>query len=783
MSRTWANGGPPFLNADNLNALEADVTTALGVPDAALAARVVAGATATALNATYATGSTEGGLTLNARQINRDVNVESVRLLSDTDDQAIQRAINIVKASGRTKRKIVVPNQSLLTASIDPGGLNGVTFEFGNDDALITATSAIGAAFRANSACSDLTFRGMHVEGLGIDDATGPRRSRTWSGPSLGTSVFMRGDLAPLTKLYAAASSGATSLSLTKTLAPGNYWLNGAPITTTGISGSSAPFTATLSVPLAASHALGEFVTVPYQIRNIRMENSVLKNILYGSDPTLPDLPVFFAGIRGDVEYINTHLTNTMDSGQVFNEHIKIDRYTSIRSADNGISLSRGNQRVTASNIDISDCAYHAVWIAGFDDDLGPQNITLSKVNARNFGKAGIWADAAPAYADITNFVLDGNYNRGPSDGPSDADCVGIFVGGYPARPAAPTSRATGFNIHGGLIKRTSRAGVLANGVQTLHIADVVAMDIGTQYLADGVTAISAADLTQNIGFLVDNATTSIDVVINDSHTIDTRATPYTNWAIAPVGSSFVDVGPGNTMKGCRNANNIVETGATRNINAGTVFLSNSKHTAGATAGSNAGTGTIPGFDTNGAAGSSRFMRWFTAGILRWSAGADPTAESGSNVGTDWVLSSFTDAGAALATLIRATRKGALTLGVQGQSVTFNSKVISNATPLASVTAGAQAASAAIASNGANDYAGTLNATAVASPAAGTLIVATWGNAFPATPHMGSVTPMNIASVQCQPYISARSTTGFTISCATAPASGASLQFDYSVVG
>lgn len=57
MSRTWVNGAPPFLNADNLNALEADVTTALGVPDAALAGRVVAGATATALNATYAPAS------------------------------------------------------------------------------------------------------------------------------------------------------------------------------------------------------------------------------------------------------------------------------------------------------------------------------------------------------------------------------------------------------------------------------------------------------------------------------------------------------------------------------------------------------------------------------------------------------------------------------------------------------------------------------------------------------------------------------------------------------
>jgi hypothetical protein len=59
MSRTWVNGSAPFLNDANLNAMEADITTAAGVPDAALAARVVTGATATALNSTYApvTGS------------------------------------------------------------------------------------------------------------------------------------------------------------------------------------------------------------------------------------------------------------------------------------------------------------------------------------------------------------------------------------------------------------------------------------------------------------------------------------------------------------------------------------------------------------------------------------------------------------------------------------------------------------------------------------------------------------------------------------------------------
>lgn len=52
-TRTWTNGSGVALSAANLNALEADLSAALGVPDAALAARVVAGATKTALDAAY----------------------------------------------------------------------------------------------------------------------------------------------------------------------------------------------------------------------------------------------------------------------------------------------------------------------------------------------------------------------------------------------------------------------------------------------------------------------------------------------------------------------------------------------------------------------------------------------------------------------------------------------------------------------------------------------------------------------------------------------------------
>lgn len=40
MSRNWNDGAAPYLSAANLNSLEADVTSALGVPDGALASRI-----------------------------------------------------------------------------------------------------------------------------------------------------------------------------------------------------------------------------------------------------------------------------------------------------------------------------------------------------------------------------------------------------------------------------------------------------------------------------------------------------------------------------------------------------------------------------------------------------------------------------------------------------------------------------------------------------------------------------------------------------------------------
>ena len=59
MPRNWIDGSAPFLSAANLNAMEGDITSALGVPDGALASRIndTASSSRAALNATYAPAS------------------------------------------------------------------------------------------------------------------------------------------------------------------------------------------------------------------------------------------------------------------------------------------------------------------------------------------------------------------------------------------------------------------------------------------------------------------------------------------------------------------------------------------------------------------------------------------------------------------------------------------------------------------------------------------------------------------------------------------------------
>lgn len=116
-----------------------------------------------------------------------------------------------------------------------------------------------------------------------------------------------------------------------------------------------------------------------------------------------------------------------------------------------------------------------------------------------------------------------------------------------------------------------------------------------------------------------------------------------------------------------------------------------------------------------------------------------------------------------------------------GGSLMVDAKLVATGAD-AGIAAGGAASAAAFGSNGGNDLAGTVNATALASPVAGTLAVVTFSSAHASTPHV-VVAPQNAASAACQPYVLNRSTTGFSIACAVAPTASAALAFDYHAIG
>jgi hypothetical protein len=496
-------------------------------------------------------------------------------------------------------------------------------------------------------------------------------------------------------------------------------------------------------------------------------------------------LPFQFDGVRGYAQAIDVETELTMDGGWVSCETVVFDQIRSYKSADNGFSISRDCKRVIGGSVYVEMAAYYGLWLSGFivnNDvtDLGPNNFVVDLVNVKNVGMGGLKLDDGPSNGRVNTIFVDG-VSRGAADGPSSAGGIGVLIGGYPSTSrSAPTNPANQITIGTATLLNCQRGGVLMTGATDITLNDVLVINPGSQYKEDGTTVISAADNTQNFGVTLDssNAGTVVRPFVRNLRVIDNRATPYANFPIYLTGA--VSPGYANVSAyGCRQtyfSDNVSET-----LNGSKVFQLAVKDVAGATAGSSAASGTVAGYDINGAAGSTRRHKIQSGGSDRWQYGGTGDAESGSNVGTDFVLNGYDDAGLFLATTWRATRKGAHTIGAQGQPVTFPGRLVSGAASVTGITAGAQASAASAAGNGANDTAGTLNATAVASPAAGTLVTVTFATAYAATPHV-VVTPQNQASAQCQPYVT-RSSTGFSIACALAPAASASLSFDYHVMG
>ncbi len=386
------------------------------------------------------------------------------------------------------------------------------------------------------------------------------------------------------------------------------------------------------------------------RIENLTIRNCIIRNC--------SGLPLLLKGVRGILRVQDNEFTYNMDVGFVCYEELIFTGNHIYGSADNGVSASRGGRKITVSHNTIENCAYNGIFLAGWKGDKGPQNFSVSVNTIKDVGHAGVYMDAAPKNGSITGNSLDGGYYRGPVDDPTDSAVSGVFLGGYPTdNRAMPSDYAQDIAVTGNQIMRFPRAGVFLTGAKRILVSGNLLTGIGTQFMADGVTAISGADVTQNVGILLDNASTSSEVIISVNQIVDGRPSPYTNWAVVPNATGSA-TSLSNTMAGCRNPYNLTETGPTRNFNFTPVFLQNTKHTQGATAGSSAATGTVPGFDINGAAGSTRRFRLLTGATDRWQFGASGDPEKGANTGTNFRINAHSDDGVFFKTMLDITRDG-----------------------------------------------------------------------------------------------------------------------------
>lgn len=384
----------------------------------------------------------------------------------------------------------------------------------------------------------------------------------------------------------------------------------------------------------------GDLETGSKVIKNIAVVNCYV----YGT----ANLPMFLSGVRGEARIESSEFDNNFDIGFTNCESAVFIGNRVTRSCDNGVSLSRGNLKVTCVGNTFEDCAYWAIWLAGFSSQKGAQNFTVTGNVGLRLGYGGITCDLGAKNGTISgNHFLD--IRRGPSDGPTDSYGVGVFIGGYPADPAAVTDPAESIIVTGNSIVDSARGGVLVRGAKNIQVIGNTITRPGSQYKADGTTVVTTAMARENFGVAIDDSyiTTVSNSSFRGNLVVDDRGTPYTN-SVAYIGTNTGTVSVGNVGFG----NRLQTAESAETIRGGLKTF---------VAGLRVGSSGVSGISVrlSAAAASSRAVQFETDSTARWLVKADGAAESGSNNGSNLVFEPMSDAGTSLGaavTIIRATQ-------------------------------------------------------------------------------------------------------------------------------
>jgi hypothetical protein len=264
-------------------------------------------------------------------------------------------------------------------------------------------------------------------------------------------------------------------------------------------------------------------------------------------------LPVRLAGIRGRASVTESYFYNCMDVGFIFCEEVTCSDNTTVMSADNGFSISRGNRKITCTGNTVELAAYDGIWLSGFIGSTGPDDFTCTGNTVRGCGQRGIALMDAPTYGTIVGNTIDKMGYRGYAEVADDTTCCGIFIRGTSNNPTTPTTFTKAVLIEGNTIRNAPRAGIYVNGATGLKIANNLIVDAGSQYFANGTSPVTATFTSTNVGILFDVPATVTNCTVNSNTIIDTRATPYLNWGIFPTAVASVSMAGNNTI-GARNA-------------------------------------------------------------------------------------------------------------------------------------------------------------------------------------------------------------------------------------
>ena len=274
--------------------------------------------------------------------------------------------------------------------------------------------------------------------------------------------------------------------------------------------------------------------TVTTEIKNIKIYNCNFNNIY--------SLPVVIEGCF-NVEFDGNNTNNCLDIGFIDNEKLDVTNNIVTKSADNGISISSGNNNVTCSNNIVNLSAYNGIWLSGWNVEVtiegntgyklyyGPTNVVCTNNIIKNSGHAGIVAKWKVDNLLIADNIIDTCLLNCKDDNTDNNDGGrGIHVAGYggsniddEGHTITLTVCSYNVTIKNNRLSNCKRGAISLDRVQNSDVQGNSVLNVGSLTKQSGTT-ITSSDYDYNYFFYIHNhASCNGDAVVYDNTYRDDR--------------------------------------------------------------------------------------------------------------------------------------------------------------------------------------------------------------------------------------------------------------------